>query len=354
MSKLVLFIGALDRGGAEKVAAVLSSFYCNHFDEVVVLTYYNAVVFYELNPKVRHACVEQETHTQSIVKNLRWIRGFAERERPNVWLSLMMPFNIISIWALFGTRIPVVVCERSDPRYEGTRVRRIVRNFSYHFCFRIQLQTAMGKACFSKRIQKKITVIPNPNHITIEQRNNACSQPKEKRIVSVGRLIPLKNNKLLIDAFAMVHKKHPDYQLCFYGDGPLEAELRQYASNNGLEDNKDVVFCGQVKDVINRISPANIFVLSSIMEGMPNALMEAVALGIPSISTDVSGARDIITDGESGYIVPVGDKDALAKRLIQLIESEETRKRFSEASVSVIDKFDKEKILKQWLEFVTI
>jgi len=354
MSKLVLFIGALDRGGAEKVAAVLSSFYCDYFDEVVVLTYYNSMVFYELNPKVRHACVEKETQTQSIVKNLRWIRKFAKRERPSVWLSLMMPFNIMSIWALMGMGIPVAACERQDPRYEGTKLRRLVRDISYHFCFRIQLQTAMGKACFSKRIQKKITVIPNPNHITMEQRNSAYSQQKEKRIVTVGRLIPQKNQKLLIDAFAIAHKKHPDYQLCFYGDGPLEAELRQYASNYGLEDNKDVVFCGQVKDVINRISPANIFVLSSIMEGMPNALMEAVALGIPSISTDVSGARDIIADGESGYIVPVGDKDALATRMIQLIESEETRKRFSEASASVIDKFDKEKILKQWLEFVTI
>ncbi len=351
-NKLVIFIGTLQSGGAERVVSEISSMYADYFKEVIVLTYYDGGVFYKMDPRVRLKCVESITHSRNIVKNIFALRRFVKRESPDVFLSFLLPFNILSIWSLMFTKTPVAVCERSDPKKVGSRWLRGLRNFSYRFCRGVQVQTSSGKTCFPASVQKKILVIPNPNHVTIDARKWALKQEKEKRIVTVGRLIPIKNPRLLIDVFSIVDKYYPDYSLDFYGDGELKNNMQNRIDELGLQDK--VILHGNVNDVPNHISFAEIFVLSSDMEGMPNALMEAMALGIPCVATDVSGVRDIITDGENGYIIPVGDKDAMVDRIIKLIESKELRNKFSENSIVVLSKFDKEKVFKQWLELVNI
>lgn len=349
--KLVILIGTLRSGGAERVVSEVSAMYANYFKEVIVLTYYDTEVFYKFDSRVRLECVERQTKSRSMLKNILWIRRFAKAEHPDMFLSFLLRFNILSIWALMFLSTPVAVCERSDPQWVSTRWLRWMRNFSYRFCKRIQVQTAAGKTCFPLAVQDKILVIPNPNHISVAERNMCLEQVKEKRIVTVGRLIPVKNHKLLIDAFSIVSKEFPDYTLDFYGDGELKTELLKIATEQGLE--KKVIFHGNVNDVPQQIASAQMFVLSSDIEGMPNALMEAMALGLPCVATDVSGVRDIIEDGENGFIVPVGDKMAMADRMRKLIESEDLRKTFTEKSASVLSKFDEEQIFKLWVELVS-
>lgn len=352
MNKLVIFIGTMQSGGAERVVSDISSMYADYFKEVIVLTYYDVEVFYKMDSRVRLECVERQTKSRNIIKNMLTLRQFVKKESPDVFLSFLLPFNILSIWSLMFLHIPVAVCERSDPQKVGTRWLRALRNFSYRFCKCIQVQTSSGRTCFPASVQKKIHVIPNPNHVTIDERNWALKQVKEKRIVTVGRLIPEKNPRLLIDAFSMLNKEFPDYSLEFYGEGVLKSMMLERISELGLTDK--VILRGNVNDVPHHIASAEIFVLSSDLEGMPNALMEAMALGVPCVATDVSGVRDIITDGENGYIIPVGDKDAMVDRIKKLIESKELKKKFSENSIVVLSKFDKKKVFKQWLELVNI
>lgn len=350
MNKLIIFIGTLQSGGAERVVSEISTMYADYFREVIILTYYDREVFYQIDSRVRLECIEQQTHSQNPLKNILWLRRFVKKESPDVFLSFLLPFNILSIWSLMFTKTPIAVCERSDPQKVSSWWLHRLRNISYHFCDKIQVQTSTGKACFSPSIQKKILVIPNPNHINLTERDWALRQEKENRIVTVGRLIPVKNHNLLIDAFSVVSKEYPDYSLEFYGDGELKNQLQKRICESGLADK--IVLHGNVSNVPQHIASAEIFVLSSDIEGMPNALMEAMALGIPCIATDVSGVRDIITDGENGFIVPVGDKEAMADRIKKLIESKELRSKFSENTICVFSKFDKEMIFKQWLELV--
>lgn len=351
-NKLVIFIGTLQSGGAERVVSEISSMYADYFKEVIVLTYYDGGVFYKMDPRVRLKCVESITHSRNIVKNIFALRRFVKRESPDVFLSFLLPLNILAIWSLMFLHIPVAVCERSDPQKVGSRWLRGLRNFSYRFCNGVQVQTSAGKTCFPASVQKKIFVIPNPNHVTLDERSWALKQEKEKRIVTVGRLIPEKNPRLLIDAFSMLTKKFSDYSLEFYGEGVLRSMMMERICELGLTDK--VILHGNVNDVPHHIASAEIFVISSDLEGMPNALMEAMALGLPCVATDVSGVRDIITDGENGFVVPIGDKEALADRVIKLIESEDLKKRFSENSAIVLSKFDNEKVFKLWLELVNI
>ena len=350
MNKLIIFLGTLQSGGAERVVSEISTMYADYFREVIILTYYDRQVFYKIDSRVRLECVERQTKSCNIIKNIFALRRFVKRESPDVFLSFLLPFNILFIWSLLFLHIPVAVCERSDPQKVSSRWLKWLRDISYRFCKGIQVQTSAGKTCFPASVQKKILVVPNPNHITLEERRLALEQRKENRIVTVGRLIPVKNHKLLIDAFAMVSKEYPDYSLEFYGDGDLKNQLQEQISELGLTDK--IVLHGNVNNVPQHIASAEIFVLSSDIEGMPNALMEAMALGIPCVATDVSGVRDIITDGENGFIVPVGDKEAMADRIKKLIESKELRSKFSENTICVFSKFDKEMIFKQWLELV--
>lgn len=348
--KLIIYIGTLQSGGAERVVSEISSMYADHFEDVTILHYYNAPVFYHIDPRVRIECVEKITGTINKIKNAIWLRKYVRKENPDVFLSFLMPFNMMAIASLFFLNTKVVVCERQDPSDVKTPLMRSIRNFLYHFCSRIEVQTSRGKDYFSNRIQNKITVIPNPNHITLPERENALNSIKENRVAIVGRLIPLKNHKMLINAFSKAYKKHPEYRLDIYGDGEMYETLKEQIKTLGLEN--AINLCGRTDDVPAVLATARIFVLCSNVEGMPNALMEAVALGIPSIATNVSGVSDIIKDGENGFIIPVGDENALADRLVQLMDSEQLQSKYSNASSVVLDKFDKQKIFNLWLKLV--
>ena len=349
--KLIIYIGTLQSGGAERVVSEVSAMYADHFGEVVILTYYDMPVFYQIDSRVRVECVERLTGTTNKLKNAIWLRRYVKKERPSVFLSFLMPFNMMAIASLAFLNIKVVVCERQDPSDVKTPMMRVIRNFLYHFSSRIEVQTKRGKAYFSKRLQRKIVVIPNPNHITNIEREIALTTPKENRVAVVGRLIPLKNHKMLIDVFSSVNKLHPEYRLDIYGDGELYHVLAEQINQLGLND---VVFLrGRTDNVPSVLASARIFVLCSNVEGMPNALMEAVALGVPSIATNVSGVSDIIEDGHYGFIIPVGDASALEQKLLQLMESDELQKKFSKGSSIVMDRFDKAAIFKLWLDLVT-
>lgn len=348
--KLIIFIGTLQGGGAERVVTELSGMYAEHFREVIILTYYDLPVFYRLDSRISLECVEKRTKSRNIIRNLLWIRKFVKREHPKLFLSFLLPFNILSIWSLLFTRIPVSVCERSDPQFVSGWLL-ILRNISYRFSNRIQVQTNAAKLCFPTSIQNKIVVIPNPNHISKAEREWSFRQKKDNRIVTVGRLIPVKNHRLLIEVFAVVNRNYPDVVLDIYGDGELKKSLQNQIDTLGLTEK--IVLHGRINDITKHIASAKVFVLPSDLEGMPNALMEAMALGIPCVATDVSGVRDIITDRENGFIVPVGNKDEMVDRITKLLKSDELRNNFAENSINVISKFDKEKIFNQWLEFVS-
>lgn len=349
--KLIIYIGTLQSGGAERVVSEISSMYADHFKEVIILTYYDMPVFYQIDPRVKVECIERLNGTTSKLGNAIWLRKFVKREKPDVFLSFLMPFNMMAIASLAFLNTKVIVCERQDPSDVKTPLMRLIRNFLYHFSSRIEVQTKRGKAYFSKRLQQKIVVIPNPNHITNIEREIALTTPKENRVAIVGRLIPLKNHKMLIDVFSRVNKLHPEYRLDIYGDGELYHILAEQINQLGLND---VVFLrGRTDNVPSVLASARIFVLCSNVEGMPNALMEAVALGVPSIATNVSGVSDIIEDGQYGFIIPVGDASALEQKLLQLMESEKLQKKFTIESSVVMDRFDKATILKLWLDLVT-
>lgn len=349
MKRHIFFIGTLRNGGAERVVSVLASEMAEQGMDTEILMYYDKPVFYEISPKVKLTVVEKETKTRSKVKNLTWIRSYFKKNA-KVVISFLAPFNMMAIAANLGSSTPIIAADRNDPTKVPSKfVIRKMRDFLYRFADGIVVQTEKNKAYFSPAVQKKSIVIYNPVDLK-EYAGIGLKSSKEKKIVTAGRLMPQKNQKMMIRAFADVLKKHPDYQLVIYGDGPSEAELKKLTEELHIEAN--VSLPGNVKDLHERIKSAEIFVLSSDYEGMPNALIEAMCLGLPSVSTKVSGATDLIRHKENGMLVELDDQNGLAGALMELIEDKALAAKTAKNAVALNQQLELSKIIEQWICFI--
>lgn len=345
-NRVVLFIGTLQFGGAERVLSILANGLKKHFNDVTILLYFDRKICYKVDEKIKVVIVEKETGRSNIIKNALWIRNYMKNNADFV-ISFISKFNMLSILCLFGLHKPIIVADRSDPHYEPeTASLRHIRNFLYNFASHIVVQTQTNKEYFSKNLHKKITVIPNPISNSLEK-GIALNAEKEKSIVSVGRLIETKNQALLIRAFSNIANAYIDYTLIFYGIGNLQNELLDLVKKLNL-DNR-VIFAGVEQNIFDKIKNAEIFVLSSNYEGMPNALLEAMCIGLPVISTKVSGAKDYIFNGVNGRLVECRDEQEMTTVLNELIENVEVRNRYAIEAVKVYDCLREETIIDRWL-----
>ena len=192
---------------------------------------------------------------------------------------------------------------------------------------------------------KNSVIIPNPVTVACHASN---TQP---RIVSVGRLTPQKNQKLLIDAFKQICNSYPEHTLSIYGDGELKEKLSKMIVDYGI-DNK-VFLHGNIENVHEEISNSELFVLPSNYEGLSNALLEAMIIGLPCISTDCAGSSEYIVDGKSGLLVPVNDRDALVTAMQKMLDNEELRQRCQKGAKNIIKRVDKDVVLKKWFEIIS-
>lgn len=350
MSKrYVIFVPTLSQGGAERVISLLSKKMAEDGLSVTILLYKDLEPFYTIDPKVKLVCVARESGTTNLLKNLLWMRKFY-RENADAVLSFLAPYNIVTLLATLGGKQTVIVADRNDPRFVPSQwpVRKL-RDFLYRFADGVIVQTKHNQVYFSKAVREKSTIIYNPVDLG-EKAGLALRSEKGKRIVSVGRLMPQKNQIMLLEAFARVRQHYPEHSLTIYGEGPYRETLEAKIAQLGLQE--WVFLPGSVKDVHDRIADAELFVMSSNYEGMPNALIEAMCLGLPVISTAVSGATDLIRSGENGLLVDCGDADALAEAMEQLLGSEEKRETFGQEAVKLNDQLKIGDITQQWLDAV--
>lgn len=347
--RYIFFVGTLGNGGAERVISILSNLMAQKGMNVEVLTYYDRPVFYDMNPNVKVTAVETNSGSKNKIENLFWIRNYFMKYAKIV-ISFLAPFNIMAIAANMGTGIPIIVADRNDPTRVPTNVLvRKIRNLMYMFSDAVVVQTEKNKAYFNSHIRKKTTVIYNPVDMK-EESESAIYNKKEKNIVSAGRLMEQKNQKMMICAFAEIAKKHPEYKLILYGEGPCRDKLQDYIQQLGLCEK--VLLPGSTTELHEKIKSAEIFVLSSDYEGMPNALIEAMCLGMPVISTKVSGATDLIEDKKNGLLVEVGAVKELVLAIEMLISDEKARHQMACKAAELKEKLLPEQILEQWLKLI--
>lgn len=349
MKRYIFFIGTLGNGGAERVVSILASKMAEEGMDVEILTYYDKPVSYEINEKVKISVMEKITVNRNKIKNLFEIRKYFKKNA-QVVISFLAPFNMMAIAANLGTGIPMIVADRNDPsKVPSNKIMRKSRDFLYCFADGVVVQTQKNKAYFSKTVQKKSEVIYNPVNLK-EYAGISLNLEREKTIVTAGRLMPQKNQEMMIRAFKTVADKYPEYQLIIYGKGPSRDYLEQLILKLELEGN--VKLPGNTTRLHDCIRTAGMFVLSSDYEGMPNALIEAMCLGLPVISTKVSGATDLIKDHENGILTELNDQAELEKAMLELIENPVLAEKLAKNAVALNNELDLSKIMNQWIHFI--
>lgn len=349
MKRYMFFIGTLGNGGAERVISILSDYMAEQGMDVEILTYYDRPLFYQINPKVKVTAVEKCTGKKNKLLNILWIRRYF-RKHARIVLSFLAPFNIISVAAKIGSRVPVVVADRNDPAKVPTSwgIRKL-RDFIYIFADEVVVQTEKNKSYFNRIVQKKTVVIYNPVDMK-EYTGSALGSLKDSLIISAGRLIEQKNQKMLLEAFANILSEYPKYKLCVFGEGSYRGALETKICELGIE--KNVFLPGSTTELYEKMKEAELFVLCSNYEGMPNALIEAMCLGLPVISTKVSGATDLIRNGENGMLVEIGDVQGLTDAMKKMLSDKERRKNMAEEAAKISESLLPEHIFAQWQEVI--
>lgn len=345
---IIFVISALHGGGAERVIATLANYYAKEQIRVTILMVAGTESVYPLDRNVELLSIGEPSMGNPIVqiKRIFAMRQYFKKYKESVIVAFGTSINLFVILAALGLRNKVIVSERNDPeqcRYKP--LRNLIYAFGRHFVF----QTEDAKKCFPVRIQHNGTVIPNPIRKDLPE---AYHGVRDKKIAAVGRLEPQKNHKLLLEAFADFAKVFPEYELHIFGKGRLEQELKEYACSLGIDAR--VVFEGFRKDVLEVIKSYTMYVLSSDYEGISNSLMEAMAVGLPCISTDcpIGGSAMCIQNGVNGLLAPMRDKEALCKAMMRIAKDPQMAYDMGGNAAQIRDTFSEEKIADMWREYM--
>lgn len=342
--KIAFIIGSMRRGGAERVISILANYYAHKEWAVDVITLLDDRNEYELNNQVNvvHLCGKSNSRLKQLPMWLFRIRKYVVNEKPDRIVSFIARINIITIFSCLGLKKHIVISERNDPKADGRSVfLRTAAYLFYPLADTVVFQTKWAQSCFCKKIKNKSVIIPNPVQVTKE---SLCV--KEKKIAAVGRLLEQKNHSMLINAFKKVHDDYPEYKLFIYGEGRLRNQLLKQIQ--ALKLDEAVFLPGNVSNIHEKISDAEMFVLSSNYEGMSNALLEAMMMGLPCISTDCAGSNEIIVDNVNGLLTPIGCADKLSECMIRLINDKELSALISKESKISAKAFDTEELIKKW------
>lgn len=356
MSKLIVCTGTLSAGGAERVLSILSKPFADAFDEVhyvMWLDYQYPDVFYDIDSRVKIVKISKESGSKSSLKHCLWFRKYIKKEKADVVLSFMVMINFAVLLSLLGCKNRIIVSERNDPRVfsRGKFVRSIIFWLYARSNVRsIVMQTENNRIYLPKRLQQKSIVIYNPVSISDDIKRLALRKPKDDLIVSVGRLEKQKSQDVLIQAFAKFHETHPNYRLIIYGEGSQRNKLVELVEK--LELTGSVSLPGRVGNVPKTISSARMFVLTSEFEGMSNALLEAMAVGLPCISTKVSGSTELIKDNENGLLVDVGDINGIAKAMSFIASNPDLGNKYGELSSEITEQLNEVNISHKWIKLI--
>lgn len=357
--KIVFHLNCLEQGGAERVVSTLANRFIEEH-EVILATMWTAENEYETDPGIRRVHVgltrkqERGNRIQKILNRNMNLRKFLKKEKPDIVIAFAQKANYRALIASLGTKIPVIVSVRTNPYLHYTHLSdKILIPLLYPRAAGNVFQTIGAKEFFSPEIQEKSRIILNP----INPKYLDVPKPgaRKKEVVQSGRIVDFKNQYMLIEAFVLVHEKHPDYILKIFGtdskDGTWEL-LEECIKKHHAQEY--VFLMGGSNQLEKDLPDAAVFAFSSDWEGLPNALMEAMAMGLPIVATDCpcGGPATLITHEENGLLVPIKDKQAMAEGICRLIEDPALAERLGDNARHITEIANTEEICRQWEEYI--
>lgn len=344
---VTFLLASLGSGGAERVVSLLANKMVERGCQVEIICLKFNDVYYQTDSRVKVTLAMQQTKNR--FTEIFWLRKYLKKQKPDVVIPFTEGVYCFTILSLLGTGIPIIASERLDPA-AMSKTRKILKRFLLPYADWLVVQTQSIKEYFPESIQKKTSIIYNPVNEESLSPALPLREGRQNRIISVGRLYPQKNQAMMIRAFAKVADEFPDWQLVIYGEGPLRESLELIVESFELQDR--VLLPGRTEHVVEELRRSKIFCMSSDYEGMSNAMIEAICVGLPIISTKVSGTEELIRDGENGFIVEIGDEERFTNCISQLISSPSLQDKMSVRNTQLAQTFNIDHIVDEWISLI--
>ena len=359
--RITLFSPALSAGGAERVLSLLANALAAEGHDITLITLADSATdFFSVAPEIRRVGLAAQSMSGGLLdalrnntRRIRQLRSALHDSNPEVLIAFCDQANVLALLASRGLPCRVIVSERTDPsRHDIGRLWSGLRRFVYPWADTVVVQTEAVADWLRRQIPRaRVTVIPNPvlPPPVTKQVDSALS--RSPVIIGMGRLSHEKGFDRLLSAFAAVSPGFPDWRLDLLGDGPLREALQREAEQLGIAER--VSFLGNVAEPAGHLAAADLFVLPSRYEGFPNALLEAMAAGLPVLAFDCpSGPGAIIRPNVDGVLVPADDVPALQEQMAKLMADAGERQRLGRAAIEVLDRFGLPNLLKQWINLM--
>jgi len=355
--RIAFVIPSLGAGGAERVASLLANDWSANGHDVAFVTFDKPGTepFFALDPRVelRELAAPADARGLAVrlglnVARVSRLRSVLRKLRPDVIVAFMTEANVIALWASQGLGVPVVISERNQPDRPGLgKLHKLARRLTYPKATAMVVQTA-GIASWAKgRFHIPVHVIANP--VRLDERETRREPGDAQSLMSLGRLTQQKGFDILIRSFAALTSKYQNWRLVIYGEGPDRAQLERLRAESNCEDR--ISLPGLVKDSAKALRQASLFVLPSRFEGYPNALLEALASGLPVIATACPGGTvEILADGAYGRLVPPDDVFAMTAALDAMLSAPELRESYASKARRAVAELDIATVARRWLD----
>jgi glycosyltransferase involved in cell wall biosynthesis len=358
--RIIILVSSLGAGGAERVAVTLCNAWAERGYSVTLVSTYvgSAVASYKVSEKVeliflgRLLASWQRGGLKSLSKLIH-IRLLIVKRKPDVVLSFLSNVNLMTILALMNSKIPLIIGERKHPGSQlGSWLLELGCRCFYRFADLMTVQTDRAAQTVGHvySVPKQMMIIPNPvpSELLAYSVFAEAASRRPLRFVALGRLSSEKRFCDIIDAFAICSPLFPSWCLDIYGDGVLRKSLAAQIEGCGLS--ATVRLMGSTSDPWFELSEASAFVMASEFEGFPNALLEALSIGLPAVATDCpSGPRELTDNGRVALLVPVADVASLAAAMQRLMADPLLRKSLGDAATRhVRDRYRLDAVLTQW------
>lgn len=351
--RILFLVGSLRMGGAERVVSRLANYWSQKGFQICVATVREeASDFYKLEPEIARVAFDlgysvRRRH-QRYIKYFKTIyaTGKVIREfKPDVVISFVTGINFRALAVKPFFSMPFIISERTNPDKQkinarGARIRRLI----YPFADKVVFVSEGVRQAYPWLDDQKKAVIYNP---AIRLPATVTDRVAEKTIVTLGRLNQVKGHDMLIDAFNRIAGTYPDWRLRIYGEGDYRPDLERQIAQSPYGDR--ITLEGFTRTPETCLKSAGMFVLSSRHEGFPNALVEAMSMGLPCISFDCPfGPGELIDHGKNGLLVEADNVEKLAEAMENMICHPQQREAMGREATSVSRRLNIEAIASEW------
>lgn len=347
--RIVIVTHSAANGGAERVSCTLANQFAMNGHDVTLYAIHSDNRQYFLHDAVHYhfGKINSKNKVFKAIERAWKLSRYVKDQDFDVAISFVC---LEGLFLTSNKKTKKIFSLRNDPAHvDNTGLARRLRNYIYKKADNIVFQTPDARDFFEEEIRNKGVVIPNPIREGLpfwkeEGYNND--------IIAACRISKQKNLKMMLDAFKLFSAQNDQYRLVIYGKGDLQSHYEKYAKEIGLEEN--VVFPGFCNSIQDKMKDAAMYVSSSDYEGISNSMLEALAIGIPTVCTDcpIGGAGMFIRSGKNGFLVPVNDASAMAERMLELANDRELQMKFSLESRKLREELTETRIYRKWEELV--